>query len=163
MNSVILFYSPVQHMGKDGYSTRKYFPCLPWLSFFVGQFSILICFPFSHVSEQTSVIASAHVLCSPSDFSSNACLYMRDALIYVLPLGSLCNSPESRADAQQTDVLMSQHFHEPYENTLGSSAVHHHTLYDHTTSGSVRNADQIQMPSQSLSLTLMHACSFTHL
>lgn len=138
MDSVIEFYSPVQHMGKDGYFTHKYFSVSP--DCLVLQDSFQFKFVFTSLTSSnllsrtnSGVRASKHVLLFSSShlvfFQQRLSLYERSFDLCAL-LGSLYNwnSQESRTDGQLTNYVTVL----PWTiNTLGSSAVHYHTVWPH--------------------------------
>lgn len=139
-------------MGEDGYFTHKYFSVSPD-RLVLQEDSFQFKFVFTSLTSSNSADQHKHrshrfrtccvvfrhllTLC----FSSEARLYASVALIDALPSGSLYNwrpppppSPSQRA--AQMDSLQMSFCHSAamnHTNTSGSSAVHHHTLYDHTT------------------------------
>lgn len=112
VNAVIEFHSPVQHMGKDGYFTHKYYPVSPDC-LVLQEDSFQFEFVFTSLADQnkhrshrfrTRFVVLRHLL--TLCFSNEACLYTSVALINGFLLGSLYkrSSPESRTDYRRPYV-----------------------------------------------------------
>lgn len=117
-NSVIEFYSPVQHMGEDSYSTHKYFSVPPDLScfrrtvFHLKLLSLLSRSPICRPEQNMGIVTSRHIVSgifSPWMFPARNVPFST-ALIDRLPSGSLrkWTSLESGTDGLLRHVLMSQ-------------------------------------------------------
>lgn len=114
VKSVIEFHSPVEHMGKDGYFTHKYYSVSPD-GLVLQEDSFQFEFVFASLADQnkhrshrfrTRCVVLRHLL--TLCFSNEACLYTSAALIDAFLRVSLYNrnSPENRlTDGPYVTVL----------------------------------------------------------
>lgn len=147
-NSVIEFHSPVQHMGKDGYSTHKYYSVSPDC-LVLQENSFQFEFVFTSLADQnkhrshrsrTCCVVLRHLL--TLCFSNKACRCGSAALIRGLRRDHYISESPRRA-VQITDDLMSEPLREPQEH-IRPTAAHFHTLHDHTARP-LQWENQIQM------------------